>query len=253
MRAAIEAARGVLVLGTYMAGFVPVGYRATRAQRRAGRAAGMAIVRAHVDRVLRLGGVQWSVSGEEHLPEGGYVLVHNETSLADLCIVHGVVLHDFAERTIGAAEWSVVPGARWMFEALGITPFLRGDRAAADRVLDDLTAHAAAGGRVSMSGPGRVSRDDRIQRFKRGGALIAIRAGRPAVPVALSGGWDVMQGGSMRLRPGHIALQFGSPIATEGMDEEDAPALAARLQAEVSEMYEAARAAAGRRGPGSSG
>jgi 1-acyl-sn-glycerol-3-phosphate acyltransferase len=49
-----------------------------------------------------------------------------------------------------------------------------------------------------------------------GGILIAIKAGCPIVPVAISGSHKVLPKGSIRVRPGRIRMTFGLPVQTVG-------------------------------------
>jgi 1-acyl-sn-glycerol-3-phosphate acyltransferase len=197
----------------------------------------MAVVARHVRRACRLGGIEWSVLGTEHLPGEGHVIMHNELSMPDLLMLHGVVLRDYAELTVGADEWAVMPGTRRMCDIMGIELFRRGDRTASDRFLADLAVKVRDGARLSWAGPGKLSPDGEVQRFKRGGAIIAIRAGAPIVPLAIKGSWEIMETGSMRMRPGSICLQFGPSIDTSDWTEERAAELAEHVRTIVAEMY----------------
>ena len=43
------------------------------------------------------GRVVWTVDGEENLPEGPYVLLHNESSLVDVLMIHGLLLTEVSD------------------------------------------------------------------------------------------------------------------------------------------------------------
>lgn len=242
MRPVIESLRGTAVFLYYTAGLLPVGLAASRAFERGGRPEAIAVIERHMDRACRLGGIEWTVEGEEHLPRDGYVILHNESSLVDLLMLHGVVLRHYAEMTVGAAEWGRMPGIKRACDILGIHLHRRGDRAGADRFLADLAERVREGARLSWSGPGRLSLDGEVQRFKRGGPLIAIRAGAPIVPLAIQGGWEVMKTGSMRMRPGRVHLKFGPPIPTADWVEEQSSDLAERARVAVAELYAGVKA-----------
>jgi 1-acyl-sn-glycerol-3-phosphate acyltransferase len=57
--------------------------------------------------------------------------------------------------------------------------------------------------------------------FKKGPFVLAIAAGAPIVPVYCAHTFGVLPKGSIWVRPRPIALYFGDPISTEGLDYED--------------------------------
>ena len=98
-----------------------------------------------------------------------------------------------------------------------------------------------AGNRLVWGGEGKLSRYDGIGHFKRGAALIAIRAGAPVYPVVFFGGHNILPAGQLRMRKGVLRMHFGTPISTQGLTEDDARALADKLQAEAARIYETLR------------
>ena len=81
-----------------------------------------------------------------------------------------------------------------------------------------------------------MQKDGTVGHFKRGGVLVAVRAGVPIVPVALAGGSDMLPVRSLSMRPGRLTVCFGKPMSTEGLTEEDAPDFAQRVREEVVRM-----------------
>jgi 1-acyl-sn-glycerol-3-phosphate acyltransferase len=59
---------------------------------------------------------------------------------------------------------------------------------------------------------GTRSPDGRLQHFKKGAVVMAIKAGIPIVPVACSGAHRVMQKRSLAMQPGEILVEFLNPI-----------------------------------------
>ena len=59
-----------------------------------------------------------------------------------------------------------------------------------------------------------------------------IKQGKPQrteiVPAAISGSWDVMRKGSLRIRPGTITVRFGNPIEVAGLGVADRDRLTER-------------------------
>jgi 1-acyl-sn-glycerol-3-phosphate acyltransferase len=59
---------------------------------------------------------------------------------------------------------------------------------------------------------GTRSPDGRLQEFKKGAVVMAIKAGVPIVPVACSGAHRVMEKRSLVIHPGEILVEFLEPI-----------------------------------------
>lgn len=194
-------------------------------------------VLSHLRRTRWIGRIGLEVSGAEVVPpDGGIVLVFNETSLVDL---FGTVevLWQHTDTSVIAAEFAHVPFIRPVVEKAGFVFMPRGNRHATDRVLAYLTSHAASGGRVSLAAQGRVSPTEGVAHFKRGAFLIAIRASVPILPMAVRGGREILAPRSCALRPGVLRCRFGSPIPTTGLSDADAPLLAERAREVVEAMY----------------
>ena len=59
---------------------------------------------------------------------------------------------------------------------------------------------------------GTRSPDGRLQEFKKGAVVMAIKAGVPIVPIACSGAHRVMRKQSLEIHPGEILVEFLEPI-----------------------------------------
>jgi 1-acyl-sn-glycerol-3-phosphate acyltransferase len=59
---------------------------------------------------------------------------------------------------------------------------------------------------------GTRSLDGRLQRFKKGAVVMAIKAGVPIVPIACSGAHKIMEKQSLVIHPGEILVEFLDPI-----------------------------------------
>lgn len=100
-------------------------------------------------------------------------------------------------------------------------------------MLNAVTQRVAQGAKLAMGGEGRLSRDGNVGHFKRGGCLVAIGAGVPVVPVAMTGSPAMMPVGSLRLKPGKLRVSYGEPVSTEGWSEAEADQLAAHVRGKV--------------------
>jgi 1-acyl-sn-glycerol-3-phosphate acyltransferase len=85
-------------------------------------------------------------------------------------------------------------------------------------------AEAMRGGQSMLIYPeGTRSPDGRLQRFKKGAVVMAIKAGVPIVPIACSGAQKIMEKRSMVIHPGEIVVEFLEPIdsAKYSLDERE--------------------------------
>jgi 1-acyl-sn-glycerol-3-phosphate acyltransferase len=76
-----------------------------------------------------------------------------------------------------------------------------------------------------------------LREFKEGAAYIAIKAGRPVVPMAICGMRGLLPMGSLTIRSGRVRLRIGEPIPTTEMKLSDREALTRRLYDEVAALW----------------
>ena len=67
---------------------------------------------------------------------------------------------------------------------------------------------------------------------------MAIEAQAPIVPVAVRGGRDAMRKGSRIVRPVHVSVRVGRPIATAGLTLADRDLLIDRVRIEVQKLLD---------------
>jgi len=72
-----------------------------------------------------------------------------------------------------------------------------------------------------------------VGEFRLGAAYLAVRAGIPAVPMALVGVREIFTQGLAGLRSGQVRVRLGVPIQTRGLTRADVPGLAQKLRQEV--------------------
>jgi 1-acyl-sn-glycerol-3-phosphate acyltransferase len=80
---------------------------------------------------------------------------------------------------------------------------------------------------------GGRSHDAILQPFKDGGAYIAIKAGVPLVPLAISGTHEILAMHSATFHRGAVTLRIGDPIPTTGMTLHDRKSLTETARQEV--------------------
>jgi 1-acyl-sn-glycerol-3-phosphate acyltransferase len=75
-----------------------------------------------------------------------------------------------------------------------------------------------------------------LQPFLAGAAYLAIRAQVPLVPMALSGGYDLLPMHTHHFYPSKLTLQVGEPIETKGMTVRQIDELTERLRGTIATM-----------------
>jgi len=195
-----------------------------------------AILAKSFERLLKACRINYVVTGTPPERGRGCVVCYNETSFADVFAFPSTVL-PHVDRAAAADLYAWIPFGRRACNKLGIELVSRGKRKGTNRLISRIVAALENGERIAWGGEGRLSGRDEVKRFKRGAALIAIRANVPIVPVAFYGGHQALPLGSIRARPGTIHVHFGDPIDPSEYHEDDVRDLADHLQTVVAQMY----------------
>jgi len=204
--------RGLLTLLTFVVVTTVLGLAAIVAGLVTGRttvvfALGRRWAKAH----LWAMGIKPVYSGLEHARGAApRIFLANHLSTLDVWVVVPVLpdtTRFVSKRTI---FWIPVLG-----QAMAVAGFIaidRQDRASAIRSLSVAAEKIRAGASVILFPEGTRSRDGKLARFKRGSFHLALEAGVPVVPVAISGTYDVVRPRSIVVRPGPVHVTFAAPI-----------------------------------------
>ena len=155
-------------------------------------------------------GVRVRVKGTERIPKGTCIFAANHTSSADAPAVVGAIPRRIAillKRSL--FEWPIVGQA---FHLAHFVPGDRFNRESAVGSLQKATEAIREGQSFLIYPEGTRSPDGRLQEFKKGTAVMAIKSGVPVVPVACSGAHRVMEKRRLKITPGEILVEFLGPI-----------------------------------------
>ncbi len=175
-------------------------------------------------------GVTIHVRGLEHVPaDPPAIYTPNHQSHLDILALLAVL----PGRPRFAAKrelWRhAVVGA--VLDTLGMIPI---DRERPADAIAQLNRRGAERDPLVIFPEGTRSRDGRLGEFRKGAFVLAIRLGRPVVPVVCRGTRRLMPpGGGMRVEPGEVEIIVERPIATIGLGHADRDALAARVRAAI--------------------
>jgi 1-acyl-sn-glycerol-3-phosphate acyltransferase len=160
--------------------------------------------------LLRLVGVKVRVKGRERVPAGACLFVANHTSSADAPAVVGAIPRRVAILLKESLfKWPIAGQA---FALAGFIPVNRVDRDSALASVEKATASLRRGQSFLIYPEGTRSPDGRLQTFKKGAVVMAIKAAVPIVPVVCSGAHRVMRKRSLRIHPEEIVVEFLEPI-----------------------------------------
>ena len=156
------------------------------------------------------------IEGQENIPRTGpLLLASNHLSFVDSLVIplvapRRVVFLAKSEYFTGRGLRGTVK--RWLFTAVGSVPIQRGTAGAAQEALDSALEILQNGLAFGIYPEGTRSRDGRLYRGRTGVAWLALTAGCPVVPVALSGTQDIQPVGSRVPRIRKISVRFGKPL-----------------------------------------
>jgi 1-acyl-sn-glycerol-3-phosphate acyltransferase len=159
---------------------------------------------------VRAVGVRVKVTGMERVPPGTCLFVANHTSSADApAVVNAIPRRIAILLKKSLFRYPIVGQA---FELAHFIPVDRSRHDSAIASLDKAIEAMKQGQSFLIYPEGTRSPDGRLQEFKKGAVVIAIKAGVPIVPMACSGAHRVMEKRSLVIHPGEILVEFLEPI-----------------------------------------
>lgn len=179
--------------------------------------------------LLFLSRVRVRVQGLQHVQPGEtYVFTANHSSYMDIPVIFAYLPASF--RIMAKSSLFHIPFLGWHLRRSGHMPVTQKNPRRAARSLLEAAGHVAEGTPVFVFPEGARSKDGQIAEFKPGTFLIAIKSGKPVLPITLIGVKDVLPMESWVLRPGDVEMILHAPIPTAGMHTDSAPALAQQVR-----------------------
>jgi 1-acyl-sn-glycerol-3-phosphate acyltransferase len=159
---------------------------------------------------VRAVGVRVRIAGKQRIPPGTCLFVANHTSSADAPAVVGAIPRRIA--ILLKKSLFAYPIVGQAFHLAQFIPVDRSKQESAIASLEKAIEAMRAGQSFLIYPEGTRSPDGRLQEFKKGAVVMAIKAGVPIVPIACSGAHRVMRKRSLKIHPGEIVVEFLAPI-----------------------------------------
>ena len=180
---------------------------------------------------FRLAGVKIIVSGREKIPAGrAVVFMPNHQSNCD---PPAVAANLPPVLVMAKQEFFQIPILGTAIRMRGFIPVDRKNRERAFAAVDQAIAALKAGHSFLVFPEGTRSRDGRLQPFKSGVFVMAIKAGAPIVPVSVSGGSRIIRKGEFRIHPGTLRMTLHDPVPTDGCSITDRDKVAQQVRRAV--------------------
>lgn len=180
-------------------------------------------------------GAKLAVEGLEHVDfSKPHVFVANHQSIIDICALFRAL--PVPVRFVIKQELAKVPFIGWYARAMGMVFIERGHAREAATRLHGVVSIVRGGASLCAFPEGTRSRDGSVGPFKGGAFQVALQAGVPVVPIAISGSGAILPASGFRVRPGGIRVRVGQPITTSGLQAGDRHALALQAHDAVAAM-----------------
>jgi 1-acyl-sn-glycerol-3-phosphate acyltransferase len=180
-------------------------------------------------------GARLQVEGLEHVDfSKPHVFVANHQSIIDICALFRAL--PVPVRFVIKQELAKVPFIGWYARAMGMVFIERGHAREAATRLHGVVSSVHGGASVCAFPEGTRSRDGSVGAFKGGAFQVALMAGVPVVPIAISGSGAILPASGFKVRPGTIRVIVGTPISTAGLHAGDRHALAQAAHDAVASM-----------------
>jgi len=185
--------------------------------------------------ICAVSGVVVTVTGREHLDaEKPYIFAANHQSQFDILALQGFLGMDF--RWLAKKELFKVPIWGPAMRRAGYISVDRSRGRQALKSIGEAAQKISAGTSVIIFPEGTRTRDGKMQNFKSGAMVLAIKSGVDIVPVAIKGTYEILPKGKLLINPGNVLIRIGNPIATKNYKSKDKHVLAKILQEEVTEL-----------------
>jgi 1-acyl-sn-glycerol-3-phosphate acyltransferase len=169
-------------------------------------------VRSWCTHVLQLAGVRVVMEGSSQLSASeSYIFISNHASLFDIPSLLTTLPGNV--RIMYKKELEKIPFMGWALKFSTFVPIVREKtRDALSTVEHTIQLVRSDASSLIVFAEGTRTPDGLIQKFKRGAFILGIKSGKPIVPVAIIGSFNVLPKTTLRFNKGEIRVRIGTPM-----------------------------------------
>lgn len=175
--------------------------------------------------VITLAGVKVEVTGLHKIPNRNVLYVCNHQSIVDIPVMLGYI--PGIKSFIAKKETAKLPIINWWMKEINCVFLDRHNIRQGMKDMAKAKEFLQTGTSMVIFPEGTRSRSDNMSEFKKGSLKIAVQAGVPIVPVAISGSYLALEKHNL-IKKARIEMEIGSPIFVENLSNEE--------QKEISEI-----------------
>jgi 1-acyl-sn-glycerol-3-phosphate acyltransferase len=183
-----------------------------------------------------------TIEGRERIRRGeAYVMVANHLSLLDILVIFRLFSHF---KWVSKIENFRVPFIGWNMSLNRYIKLKRGDRSSVIEMMKRCEKTLGEGNSIMMFPEGTRSPTGQMRTFKPGAFEIAVKTGRPILPIAIQGTADALPKRGFVLRGRHpIRITVLEEIPATGFDDASVERLSAQTRELIEKHLGSARAA----------
>ncbi len=170
------------------------------------------VARVWASMVLSVCGIKVKVRCRDNsfIKELPVIFACNHASQMDIPILYKALPVEF--RFLVKKELFKVPLLGYAMKKSGYIPIDRKNSKAAIKSMKEAAEQLKTGASIVIFPEGTRSINGKLQSFKEGGFMLAVKSGRPVVPVGIKGSHNILKKGSFIARPGVVEVEIGSVI-----------------------------------------
>jgi 1-acyl-sn-glycerol-3-phosphate acyltransferase len=170
-----------------------------------------------------------------HDPRRPYLAVSNHESYADIFLISHL---PWEMKWLAKEPLFRIPVMGWMMRMAGDIPVRRGQAKSRAQATAEVRDRLGKGVSVMIMPEGTRSPDGQLLPFRDGAFRIAVDTGTPILPIAVAGTRHAMAKDSMRFGRARAIARVLEPVPTEGLTQEDVPALRERVRSMIRDARE---------------
>lgn len=167
--------------------------------------------------LVKVTGSKVTVIGEEKIPtDVPVVFVSNHQSNFDIPLLLGYI--NKPKGFIAKAETEKMPIVGGWMRYIRCVFMDRSNPRAAVKAIRKGVDIVKSGYSLVIFPEGTRSLDGKLSEFKPGSFKLAMKAGAMIVPVTISGSYDIMKKGSMKIKAADVKITISDPVTSEGYE-----------------------------------